>query len=66
MQKFSKINKAYRYLLTFIDIFSKFAFVIPFKDKKGITIKMLYIEFKKKENLNFYELIMVKNFIIIK
>ena len=39
MQKFSKIDKGYRYLLTCIDIFSKFAFVIPLKDKKGITIK---------------------------
>ena len=34
MQKFSKINKNYRYLLTCIDIFSKFAFVIPLKNKK--------------------------------
>ena len=39
MHKFSKINKGYRYLLTCIDIFSKYAFVIPLKDKKGITIK---------------------------
>ena len=39
MQKFSKINKGYRYLLTVIDIFSKYAFVIPLKDKEGITIK---------------------------
>ena len=39
MQKFSKINKGYRYLLTCIDMFSKYAFVIPLKDKKGITIK---------------------------
>ena len=39
MQKFSKVNKNYRYLLTCIDIFSKFAFVIPLKDKKGTTIK---------------------------
>ena len=39
MQKFSKINKGYRYLLPCIDIFSKYAFVIPLKDKKGITIK---------------------------
>ena len=37
MQKFVKLNKGYRYLLTCIDIFSKFAFVIPLKDKKGIT-----------------------------
>ena len=39
MQKFSKINKGYRYLLSCIDMFSKYAFVIPLKDKKGITIK---------------------------
>ena len=39
MQKFAKLNKGYRYLLTCVDIFSKFAWVIPLKDKKGITIK---------------------------
>ena len=39
MQKFAKLNKGYRYLLTCIDIFSKFAWVIPLKDKKGITTK---------------------------
>ena len=39
MQKFAKLNKGYRYLITCIDIFSKFACVIPLKDKKGITIK---------------------------
>ena len=66
MQKFSKINRGYRYLLTFIDIFSKYAFVIPLKDKKGITIKILYKKFLIKENLNFYGLILEKNFIIIK
>ena len=39
MQKFAKFNKGYRYLLTCIDIFSKFAWVIPLKDKKGINVK---------------------------
>ena len=39
MQKFNKINKGYRCLLICIDIFSKYAFVMPLKDKKGITIK---------------------------
>ena len=50
MQKFSKINKGYRYLLTCIDIFSKFGFVIPLKDKKGITVKKCLTKnfFKKK------------------
>ena len=35
-KNFSKINKDYRYLLTCIDIFSKYAFVIPLKDKKEL------------------------------
>ena len=39
MQKFAKLNKEYRYLLTCIDIFSKYSWVIPLKEKKGITIK---------------------------
>ena len=66
MQKFSKINKNYRYLLTCIDIFNKFAFVIPLKNKKGIIIKKALQKIFKKENLYFYGLIMEKNFIIFK
>ena len=38
MQLFSKFNKEFRFLLCVIDIFSKYAWVIPLKDKKGISI----------------------------
>ena len=38
MQLISKYNKGTRYLLYAIDLFSKFAFVFPLKDKKGSTI----------------------------
>ena len=38
MQLISKFNKGPRFLLCFIDIFSKYAWVAPLKDKKGITI----------------------------
>ena len=34
----SKFNKGIRFLLCVIDIFSKYAWVIPLKDKKDITI----------------------------
>ena len=34
----SKFNKEFRFLLCVIDIYSKYAWVIPLKDKKGITI----------------------------
>ena len=38
MQLLSKINKGFRFLLCVIDIFSKYAWVNPLKDKKGISI----------------------------
>ena len=38
MQSLSKYNQGIKYLLCAIDIFSKHAWVIPLKDKKGITI----------------------------
>ena len=38
MQLISKFNKGYRLLLCVIDIFSKYAWVVPLKDKKGVTI----------------------------
>ena len=37
MQLISKFNKGIRFLLCAIDIFSKYAWVIPLKDKKGGT-----------------------------
>ena len=53
MQKFAKLNKGYRYLLTCIDIFSKFAWVIPLKDKKGITIKNALQKIFKQRKCKF-------------
>ena len=38
MQSISKYNNRFRFLLCVIDIFKKYARVIPLKDKKGITI----------------------------
>ena len=38
MQLISKYNKGIRYLLCAIDLFSKYVFVVPLKDKKGTTI----------------------------
>ena len=34
MQLISKFNKGFRFLLCVIDIFSKYAWVIPLKDEK--------------------------------
>ena len=38
MQLISKFNKGFRFSLCVIDVFSKYAWVIRLKDKKGISI----------------------------
>ena len=38
MQSLSKYNKEIKYLLCAIDLFSKCAWIIPIKDKKGVSI----------------------------
>ena len=38
MQLISKFNKGFRFLLCVIDIFSKYAWVVLLKDKKGVAI----------------------------
>ena len=38
MQLISKFNKGFRFLLCVIDIFSKYAWVVPLKNKKGVRI----------------------------
>ena len=38
MQLLSKFNKRIKYLLCVIDLFGKYAFVVPLKNKKGVSI----------------------------
>ena len=38
MQSLSKYNKEIKYLLCAIDLFCKYAWVVPLKDKRGISI----------------------------
>ena len=38
MQLISKFNKGLRFLLCVVDIFSKYGWVVPLKDKKGVSI----------------------------
>ena len=50
MQLISKYNKGVRYLLCAIDLFSKYAFVAPLKDKKGVTIISAFQSILYKSN----------------
>ena len=38
MQLINKFNKGFRFLLCVVDIFSKYAWVVPVKYKKGVSI----------------------------
>ena len=50
MQLLSRCNKGIRFLLCVIDIFSKYAWVIPLKDKKGISIVKAFQSILKQSN----------------
>ena len=50
MQLLSKYNKGIRFLLCAIDIFVKYAWVVPLKDKKGISIVKAFQSILKQSN----------------
>ena len=60
MRLISKFNKAFRFLLCVIDIYSKYVWVNPLKDKKGTKItNSVQVTYQKK-----YGEIKAVNFII--
>ena len=50
MQLLSRYNKGIRFLLRVIDIFSKYAWVVPLKDKKGISTVTAFQSILKQSN----------------
>ena len=64
MQLISKYNKGIRYILFAIDLFSKYACVVPLKDKKELLMLMHFKVFWtiQKENQIRYGLMKVVNF----
>ena len=50
MQSLSRKNKGIKCLLCAIDLYSKYAFVIPLKDKKGISIVNAFNKIIKQSN----------------
>ena len=52
MQLINKFDKGFRFLLCVIDIFSKYAWVAPLKDKNGVSIvNVKTICWKTKQNM---------------
>ena len=52
MQSLSKCNNGITYLLCAIDLFSKYAWVIPLEDKRGISIVNFIVNAKNLESSN--------------
>ena len=50
MQLISKLNKGFRFLLCVIDIFSKYAWVVPLKNKKNVSIANAFQKMLKESN----------------
>ena len=50
MQLISKFNKGFRFLLCVIDIFSKYSWVVPLKDRKGVSIADAFQKILKESN----------------
>ena len=50
MQSLSRKNKGIKYLLCAIDLYIKYAFVVPLKDKKGISIVNAFNKIIKQSN----------------
>ena len=44
MQLISKFNKGFKFLLSVINTYSKYAWVIPLKDEKGVTIVNAFLK----------------------
>ena len=52
----SKFNEGFRFLLCVIDIFSKYAWVVPLKDKKGVSIVNAFKIILKETNHKPYKI----------
>ena len=52
IQKFSEWNKGVKYLLTVIDVFCKYGWIKPLKDKKTESVSTAFNEIFKKSKRN--------------
>eukprot|EP00732_Lithocolla_globosa_P002836 Lithocolla_globosa_v1_NODE_1995_length_2217_cov_64.659574.p2 type:complete len:155 gc:universal NODE_1995_length_2217_cov_64.659574:967-503(-) len=49
MTRFSKENDGYKFILTVIDILSKYAWVVPLKNKTGVEVAKAFQEIFKED-----------------
>ena len=54
MSQYSKINRGYKYILTNIDVFSKYAHAFPLKSKKRKTLNPVLKKYFKKTSRSIF------------
>ena len=64
MKAFEKDNDGYTFLLLVIDIFSKYGWIVPLKNKKGVSVAKALENIFQESNLRSYGRIKEQNFII--
>ena len=63
MQKLSKWNKGYKYILMVLDLFSKYGWIVPLKTKTGLEVSKALKLFSGRINPKSYGLTKEKNII---
>ena len=68
MISFAKFNKGIKYLLTIIDIFSKYAWAVPLRDKIGAFVTKAFekVMINSKRKPERFWLMKVENFIKVR
>jgi hypothetical protein len=61
MQRFEKQKKAYKFILAVIDIFSRYAWALPLKSKRGEEVKIYLLSCSKKSNQKRFSLMRENN-----
>ena len=64
MRLLSKQNDNTNYILTVIDVFSRYAYALPIKNKTGDHITEAFKSIFKNKHLNYYKHIKERNLLI--
>src|SRR6218665_1884402 len=48
MQSFAEYNNGFKYLLSVVDIFSKYGWIVPLKDKSGKSFEKIFTSSERK------------------
>ena len=52
LQRYSRVNKGYKYILVVVDVFSKYAWLKALKTKKGVEVAKAFKEIIRNSNNN--------------